>query len=324
MDRSGRVEPVDPLDPGWSVNPTSRGRNRGWAISPDGSRLAISVTSEDASTGTDIYVKRLPSGPPFPVSTMPGEQNRPRWTADGRWLTFISQTRPTENEPGAPTSVAVPYDLFRQRADGLGDPELVIRGAEVGGSVMEGLPGPDGWFVMRVGNAALDTRVDVVAMRPGLDSAATPLATSEFRDRAISLSPDGRWLAHESDETGRTEVLVRSFPDAGRRREPISNGGGFMPVWGRTGQELFYINAQRQMVATRVTLGEDLVVGESEVLFDLPREVLFSETDYYALYDVDVDDQRFLMLMADEEVTNSRLVVVVNWLDEALGRLEGG
>jgi serine/threonine-protein kinase len=312
VDRSGRVEPVDPENPDWTVNPTSPANNRGWAISPEGSRMAIGIAADDGSSEMDIWIKRL--GPPFTFSrltTEPGEQSRPRWTPDGSSVTYIS---------GAENELA--YSLFQERADDLGERELLVagRGATDSG-VLEGVLAVNGWLALRLGTTALDNDIDVAAIRPGEDSVPTGLLTSDFNDRAVSISPDGRWMAHESDETGRTEVYVRSFPDATQFKELVSSGGGYMPVWSRSGRELFYVNGQREMVAVAVTPGDDLTLGASRVLFSLPEGILFAETELYALYDVDVDDQRFLMMMADGGDSASRLVAVFNWLEEALGQV---
>jgi hypothetical protein len=214
------------------------------------------------------------------------------------------------------------YDLYRERADGLGERELLVPGQGTTESgILEGVLAANGWLALRLGTIALDSDVDLAALLLGQDSVPAELPTSGFNDRAISISPDGRWMAHESDETGRTEVYVRSFPDVTQRKEQISADGGSMPVWSRSGRELFYVNGEREMVAVNVTRGGDLTVGESRVLFPLPEGTLFTENEYYALYDVDVDDQRFLMMTADGEDRASRLVVVFNWLGEALETL---
>jgi serine/threonine-protein kinase len=303
IDRSGRVEPIDP---DWAVNPLNSGNNPGFSISPDGAKVAIGVSNDPADQG-DIYVKQLPDGPFSRLTSTAGEEARPRWTPDGSAVTYISIP------PGTGTS----YSLAVSRADGIGAPEIL---AQAPRSILEGVLTTDGWRVLRLGNAVADPDVDIGAMAPGEDTVSVAVA-SEFTETAIALSPDGRWLAHESDETGQKEVYVRSFPDPTLRREQISAAGGMQPVWGRSGRELFFISGDREMVAVNVTLGEGFVVGERRTLFPVPEEIFLNEQDFYALYDVDVDDQRFMMLRAIDEATAGRVVLVLNWLDELKERL---
>ena len=89
-------------------------------------------------------------------------------------------------------------------------------------------------------------------------------------------------------------------------------------MWGRTGNELFFVNGNRDMMAVDVTLGEEFRVGARTRLFPIPSTMLFTELDYYSHYDVDVDDQRFLMLRSVSSASSASVVLVVNWLDEAL------
>jgi serine/threonine-protein kinase len=303
IDRSGRLEPIDP---NWVVNPLNPGNNPGFSISPDGSKVAIGVSSDPADGG-DIYVKQLPAGPFSRLTSTAGEEARPRWTPDGSAVTYIS----------APEGAVGTYRLAVRRADGIGAPEIL---AQAPRSILEGVLTTDGLRVLRLGNAVADPDVDIGAMAPGEDTVSIAVV-SEFMETAIALSPDGRWLAHESDETGQKEVYVRSFPDPTLRREQISAAGGMQPVWGRSGRELFFISGDREMVAVDVTLGEDFVVGERRTLFPVPEEIFLNEQDFYALYDVDVDDQRFMMLRAVDEATAGRVVLVLNWLDELKERL---
>ena len=119
-----------------------------------------------------------------------------------------------------------------------------------------------------------------------------------------------------SDETGRAEVYVRSFPDPTVFKEQVSTAGGVQPVWGRSGRELYFVNEDREMVAVEVTPGDALQVGDRTPLFTIPDDVLLLENDFYAMYDVDVDEQRFMMLRALEGGEAGRTVLMLHWLDE--------
>ena len=92
-----------------------------------------------------------------------------------------------------------------------------------------------------------------------MDSAPLPLVvTPQFDEAAIALSPDGQWLAYESNETGRTEVFIRPFPDTDRGKIQVSNNGGVAPLWAPSGREFFYVNANREMVVVPVGPGRDI------------------------------------------------------------------
>jgi hypothetical protein len=94
-------------------------------------------------------------------------------------------------------------------------------------------------------------------------------------------------------------------------------------VWGRTGRELFYVDGNRNMVAVEVSLGDDFRVGERTTLFPIPEELFLNDLDFYARYDVDVDDSRFMMLRALEPEEAGKLVLVLNWMDELRERVGG-
>ena len=301
VDRSGAVEVVDP---DWIVSPGSAVANPGFSLSPDGSRVAMGVSD---GQGMDIYVKQLPAGPFSRLTSDPGAEFRPRWTRDGARVTYIW---------GDGTGIDASRFLAR-RADGIGEPGILATSSR---GVLEGTLSPDGWRVLRLGNAMLGGDVDIGLFAPGEDTVSVAIA-SEFLETGIALSPDGRWLAHVSDETGRAEVYVRSFPDPTLFKEQVSTAGGVQPVWGRSGRELYFVNEDREMVAVEVTPGDALQVGDRTPLFTIPDDVLLLENDFYAMYDVDVDEQRFMMLQAIEGAEAGRLVLMLHWLDELKGQL---
>jgi hypothetical protein len=96
----------------------------------------------------------------------------------------------------------------------------------------------------------------------------------------------------------------------------VSTGGGVMPVWGRTGRELFYVDADNQMVAARIQPGPNFVVAERSVLFTLGSDLLFRQDEQYPLYDLTPDDRQFVMLRGvNLEVTAPELILVENWAE---------
>ena len=161
---------------------------------------------------------------------------------------------------------------------------------------------------------------DIYAIRPGVDSVAVPLEVTEFQEVSISLSPNDRWLAYVSNNTGRDEVYVRPFPpDAGSGLVQVSTDGGLDPVFAHNGRELFYRNGANELVAVQFTGDPTFVAGQQEVLFPMDGYLTASA---HAMYDVSPDDRRFVMLrIGDEETAASELILVTNWFEELRQRM---
>jgi serine/threonine-protein kinase len=299
VDRRGLETAVDTT---WTVRFVSFGGNAGWALSPDGRQLAIGLATD---AGDDIWVKQLPRGPVSRVSYDSASEYRPRWMPDGRRLMFGSN-RPGEGGGG----------LYGRPANGTGADSLILR-AE--GGVYEGVWSPDGrWLVYRTGGTIAQTGGrDIVGIRPGVDSAPVPLIVTPYDEEAVAISPDGRWLAYESNETGRTEVFLRSFPSTETIKRQVSNGGGVAPLWSRTGRELFYVDGNRDLVAVTVGGGPDPQVGDGRVLFHMRDEWYLESQEFYTPYDIGPDG-RFLMAknMTPGSTTRAALIVVDNWFEE--------
>ena len=137
------------------------------------------------------------------------------------------------------------------------------------------------------------------------------LLASPFNEHSGVLSPDDRWMAYVSDESGRDEVYVTSFPDVGRR-EQVSTEGGSEPLWSRDGKELYYRNAD-QVIAVPVQMKPELVIGRSAVLFAGPYEM--STDNISANYDVAADG-RFLMMEDASGGARATVNVVLNWFED--------
>jgi eukaryotic-like serine/threonine-protein kinase len=151
----------------------------------------------------------------------------------------------------------------------------------------------------------------------GLDASEIPLVALYYanlnNEYAPTFSPDGHWLAYGSDESGRQEIYVRSFPGPGGKVQ-ISTEGGVQPAWARNGRELFYRNGDKMMAAA-VETRPVFAAAKPKVLFEGHYE-----TGIYAFepdYNVSPDGQRFLMIKASEqESPATQLNMVLNWSDE--------
>jgi len=301
---------VSVLDSDWTFDPGSN--NRGIALSPDGNQVAVTALEDD---NIDIWIKQLPRGPASRLTFDPGQDVRPRWRPDGRAVTFLS------DRGGRASSV------YQSMATGTGGAELLLH--HVQRPFWEAQYTPDGeWIVARTGGlSTVAGGRDVWSIRPGRDSVPDALLVTEFDEKAIALSPNGIWLAYESDETGRNEIYVRPFPNVNDGKWQISTGGGVMPRWSHSGRELFYVNADVEMVSALIRPGTTLSVGDRRALFALPPRVLFRQDEQYALYEVGLDDSRFMMIRAVESLsvaaTRPEVVLVENW-DEALRQRTGG
>jgi eukaryotic-like serine/threonine-protein kinase len=128
---------------------------------------------------------------------------------------------------------------------------------------------------------------------------------------ASQVSPDGRWLAYNSNESGRTEVYVQSFPAPGGGKWQISKDGGQFPRWRRDGRELFYIASDRRLIAVPVRSATSLDVGAAVPLFE--AHLLGGGLGVRLQYDVARDGQRFLLNVPLDDAAASSITVVLNW-----------
>ena len=157
------------------------------------------------------------------------------------------------------------------------------------------------------------------AIRPGVDSVAVPLEVTEFQERSIALSRDGRWVAYVSNNTGGDQVYVRPFPDTGSGLVQVSTNGGYDPVWAHSGRELFYRNGANELVAVQVSGDPTFVAGQQDGLFSMAD---YLPSNGNPLYDVSPDDRRFVMLRITEQARDdTELIMVDRWAEELRQRM---
>jgi len=157
---------------------------------------------------------------------------------------------------------------------------------------------------------------DLYTLDVGSDRKVAPLLNDSYSEHNGEISPDGRWLVYQSDESGSNEIYVRPFPHVAAGRSQVSSGGGTRPMWARNGRELFYSGVDGTMMAVSI----DSSVGRDKFSAGTPT-ALFSGP-YYSVqagrsYDVSADG-RFLMVKNDtpQALSAPQLVVVLNWLEE--------
>jgi Tol biopolymer transport system component len=220
----------------------------------------------------------------------------PVWTADGRRVIFRSSSSVT-NLVGALASIA---------ADGSGQPVTLI---EEGVAPSPTSVSPDGKVVIGVRAATANTTGVWVLPLAG-DAKPQPFLDERFRRLDLQFSPDGRWVAYESNEGGRPEIYVVPYPGPGGKSQ-VSTDGGTQPRWRRNGRELFFRNGAR-MMAVDVEAGAAFRAGAARQLFEIGS----------GDYDVAPDGKRFLMLKPSAlSAEATELHVILNWFDDLRRRV---
>ena len=264
-------------------------------LSPDGTKVALDIRDQE----NDIWVWDLTRTTLTRLTFDSGLDRTPVWTPDGQRIAFSSQ------RDGA-------ADLFWQAADGTGTVERLSES-----STNFQYPtsfSPDGTRLVFA-----DTPRDIAVLALADERQTTSLLQTTFSERNGELSPDGRWLAYQSDESGQQEIYVRPFPDIDTGRWQVSTGGGSRPLWARSGEELFYLAPDGAVMRVAVK-------GAATFRADTPTRLF--QGPYFApatgrifrTYDVSPDAQRFLMIKegggAEDTSAAPSLIVVQNWTEE--------
>jgi Tol biopolymer transport system component len=285
VDRQGRQEAIN-------VEPRPYAYAR---LSPDGTRVALDARDQQ----NDIWVFDLQRETLQRLTTDPGLNRGPIWTPDSKRVAFSA-----EREGGL-------ENIYWQAADGSGMPERL--------SVSETpqLPlsfSPDGKRLVfstplnspgNLGVLSLDDHKEALLLDTGFDESNGV------------LSPDGRWLAYQSDESGKSEIYLAPFPDVHASKRPVSSGGGTRPLWRPDGRELFYYVEPRTIIAVPITPGANLTLGRPAIVAKVPSSSIYIGRHY----DVSPDGKRFLLLK-DVETSGStkrpppEIRVVLHWVNE--------
>jgi serine/threonine-protein kinase len=253
-------------------------------LSPDEQRVALDVRDGVSRLWIwDVARRSLE-----PLTAGPTDTH-PIWSPDGRSVVYTSG--PTTGRR-----------LLRQLADGTGQPQVLMAASTDLAAPTSFVP--DGTTVIvQAGN-------NIGAVGPDTKGRADELLSQPFAERNGEVSPDGRWLAYESNESGRFEIYVRPFPDVDGPRTMVSAAGGRQPSWNRSGGELFYVALDGALMAVPLRTSPTLSRGTPRKLFDLAPP----PTNPARIYDATRDGRRFVVLK-DADVS-AQLSVVVNWGQE--------
>ena len=270
-------------------------------FSPSGDKMALTVGAFDDA---DAWIVDLQRGTRTRLTFSDKSEWRPLWSPDGNWIVFASDRNGSPN-------------LYRKPADGSRDTERLTENTNV--------QVPTDWSgdgrVILYSEMSSESGWDLWAL--DVESGeAQPLVEAKFHQAGGVLSPDGRWVAYQSNESGRREVYVRPFPGPGGKWQ-ISTAGGSWPRWSREGNELFYMSLEDDLVAVPVTAeGDRFVAGNPEKLFDASGYV----NEFFGSYDVAPGGRRFAFLEVagnqDGAPDRSQLGFVMNWYEQ-LSRLAG-
>jgi Tol biopolymer transport system component len=261
-----------------------------YQVSPDGKRL---VRSNPAGPDRDIWIHDLQRGTATRL-TYGDNSSRPIWTADGKRIAFSA---------GLPDP-----NIFWKAADGTGSMERLTTSPN---TQFAGAFAPDGKLLVYVeNNPASGSDIWILPLEG--DRTPRPFLKTPFVEGEVALSPDGHWLAYQSNESGRFEIYLQPFPSGGRRFQ-ISTDGGGTAQWSRNGREIFYRN-QNRMMAVAVRPGASAAPSTLELEVEKPR-VLF-EGGYETVFSLTPDDRFVLIRNVMEEFTPTAVHVVLGWVDE--------
>jgi serine/threonine-protein kinase len=290
LDRAGRVSPLH-ASPALYANPR---------LSPDGKQIAFTISTP---SGSDIWVKSLDRDTATRLTFLPGRSDWAIWTPDSKSLLF---------------SLPGPGDLYWVDVDGSAAPEIVAQHL----SVLQGLAtfsgdgkrlvfshsGVEGGLY-EVATANIDT-----AKGRRKIGAIEPILNTPFDRRHPAISPDGKWIAYDSLETGAVEVFVQPYPSlAGKWR--VSDGGGMRPIWFRNSRELLYHNptTSRAMVAAYTVNGAEFHPGRPELWSDTPLQ----GNPVFQFYDLSPDGKRLAVVDLNDQMAPPRpptsIRFLINW-----------
>ena len=290
VDRDGREEPIE-ADPNTYVYPR---------ISPDGRRVALETRGDEGG----ILI----------------------WNLDGQTLTRLILGDEIVQYPlWTPSGERVVYgsggDLYWKASNNTGVPEILAEAPEGVGNVAPYFFAPDGAAVVFRQGAPV-TGTDLIMISVEADAPVIWRLAGNFVEQNAELSPDGRWMAYESNESGEFEIYVRPFPQVEEDQVLVSNNGGRFPLWSRDGGELFYLQPGPELISVSLDTGEadqPFTYGDREVVMEWP---------YFARlpgrsYDASPDGQRFLAVTSEAGAGEgaTQVHLVTNWFEELRQRM---
>ncbi len=258
------------------------------ALSPDGKQVALCIRTQGGD-GADLWILDVARGVPSRFTFRPGRSMDAVWSPDGGRIIF----------QGDNTAI------YQKSASGAGKEELLLAG---GLNVRPQDWSRDGRYLAYMDSGG-KTGTDLWLLPLEGDHKPIPYLQTPFNESDAQFSPDGRWMAYTSNESGPPQVYVQSIPASGTKFQ-ISSAGGVQPRWRRDGKELFYLSTDNKLMAVPMKIGETVEAGPSTVLFEI-RPIYAAFFGLWA-YEPTADGKRFLV-MSSKSGANRPITVVVNW-----------
>jgi serine/threonine-protein kinase len=275
----------------------------GLSFSPDGSTVALREFSDG---GYDIWLQRLEDGRHQRLTFDEAHEKMPVFDPRGGAVTYLS------NRNGD-------FDVWSKPADGSGQPELLL---DLDASIHSFAWSRDAeWLV------AWTAADDIVAYRPGEDLEPVPLLAEGYDEFDPAISPDGRWIAYASDETGNDQIYVRPFPDVASGRWQVSSEPARYPRWAQDGRTLYYQDTGASPAVWKVEYAADPVFepGPPVKFFEAPSQWNGS-AQFGEAYEIAPDDARFIILLQGDSTLEEgdprvRVVLMNNFTEELKRRV---
>jgi Tol biopolymer transport system component len=287
VDKKGREQPID-----------APGRSWYWPqVSPDGSRIGVHIMDP---INMDAWIYELDHGPLVRMTYHPHQDGYPLWSPDGKQVVFWSR------QGGGPG------DLYLRSADLTGDDVRLTVSRDF--TYYTPFAWADGGKLLVFQAASRETGLGIGIMP--IDGTQGPrlIVDGPADEAKPAMSPNGRWIAYESNVSGKAEVYVQPFPGLDGRWQ-VSSQGGAAPLWSPAGDELFYRNGPAVVSVPVETAGRTFRYGNPRVLFDGPYVLERMGQGDARSYDLAPDGQRFLMIKEPAPPT-TEIVIIENWIEE--------
>lgn len=262
-------------------------------ISPDGRKLAVSKVSGPSSS--TIWILDLDRGTSSRLTFSPGRNDLPAWSPDGKFIVFVSTQGGNRH-------------IYQQAVNGTGAAtSLVIGDAD---EILPSWSSDGRYLILKTHSNQGNSQWEIWAQQLFGDHKAFPVAQKhESLQGTPALSPDGKWLANDSDESGRIEVYVTPFLHGGGKWQ-VSTGGGSCPRWRADGRELFYMSLENKIMSAEISVQtSSVVIGKVQPVFQA-NPVPFAPE---CMYDVSADGKKIVVVTLAVEQGSQPLTLVVNW-----------
>jgi eukaryotic-like serine/threonine-protein kinase len=266
------------------------------ALSPDGTHLAVTIFSGIAGSG-DIWIFDLARGTKTRLTFGPSVQHSPLWTPDRKTLFYASTAKGNH--------------IYAKAADGSGSERVVLESTGV--TEVPGSFSPDGRYLVysRRAISGSQTSADLWVLPLFGDGKPFPIVQTTFDDINPAVSPDGKWMAYQNNESSRMEIYITAFPGGGAKWQVSSNGGAGAR-WRRDGKELFFLDPTDNLVAVDVnSSGKAVQLGVPHTLF--PAVAIQRQQ---GPYDVTADGKKFLINSSNVKEGSEPVTLLQNWTAE--------